>query len=184
MTAGAIAGSAIAQTPAGRRSISAPPTAGHSHAVLLLTPFCLDDQIGRAQQDVAEHHAERDENGKTGRKPVEGSTGEAAVRHSRPSDQAAERKALAYRGDEAAEPEGEVPHAAATRQWLAELEGDAAKDQRKKSSRSGKARGGRSHTRSGRRRKSAPPNTTSPGLARRGPSLRGRSASQSAFVYL
>src|SRR5258708_36541629 len=33
---------------------------------------------------------------------------------------------------------------------LAELEGDAAKDQRKKSSRSGKARGGRSHIRSRR----------------------------------
>ena len=91
MTAGAIAGSAIAQTPpASEHKRAADP--GHSQ--LLLTPFCLDDQIGRAQQDVAEHHAERDENGKR-RKPVEGSTGEAAVRHSRPSDQAAERKALA-----------------------------------------------------------------------------------------
>src|SRR5258707_116020 len=58
--------------------------------------------------------------------------------------------------DEAAEPEGEVPQPRHP-QMLAELEGDAAKDQRKKSSRSGKARGGRSHTRSGRRRRARRP---------------------------
>ncbi len=101
---------------------------GHTHAVLLLDAFRLDDQISRSQQDVAEHDTERDENGKW-REPIKRAAAEATVRHLRTLDQSAQDEALAQRRDEAAEPECEIPQSMSPR-MLAELESDAAKSQR------------------------------------------------------
>ena len=94
--------------------------------MLLRLAFGLDDKVGRAEQHITEHDAERDEHGER-REPVEGTAGEALAVNTRAGDQSAQGEALAQRRDQAADAESIVPQPPLC--MLAILEGDAAEDQ-------------------------------------------------------